>query len=161
MASVQAFYDKGLVSWLTGLYWVNWIYCMHFVHSGAFNEVILFTWNHELDVIGFILPTRPVILVYLYSNKVIDLLVLLEDPIYIPFYQNEMSKLKLTTVYGYPEVLTLKFLCDFHPDYQGALTSSKTLRMDLSLHGIWFEWSHPISTTIISDSLIFLPLRGT
>ena len=27
----------------------KWKYYMHFVHSGAFNEVVLFIWNPELD----------------------------------------------------------------------------------------------------------------
>ncbi len=50
----ESFIGAGLLSPKIGLlaHWAvlgTWKYYMHFVHSGAFIEVILFTWNPELD----------------------------------------------------------------------------------------------------------------
>ena len=46
----------------------------------------------------------------------------------------------------------LKNLGDLHSGHQGALTSLKILRIDRHFLCIWFEWSHHLSTAIISDT---------
>ncbi len=42
----------------------------------------------------------------------------------------------------------------------GGLTSRKTFWMELSIHAIWFEWSHPTPLTNISHFFVFLPPGG-